>query len=278
MLPTESLTTVRRATRAVYRALLRRAPLAPLALAASFAGASCASLDLNLYSEQEDVQLGAQAFQEVTGSEPVVTSGPQYEQVQRVTERLVTSVRELEPEIASLFEWEVVVIDRPDVVNAFCLPGGKMAVYTGILPVAQSDAGLAVVMGHEIAHATERHGTERLTRNGLMSSAIDILLEHEDEQAIAEVVGNLGVGLPWSRQDELEADIEGLMILANAGYDPHEAPEFWSRMAALSGGGDGSPLSEFLSTHPSNQTRIEQLQAAIPTALPLYEAAASQAP
>ena len=92
------------------------------------------------------------------------------------------------------------------------------------------------------------------------------------------MVGNLGVGLPWGRQDELEADLEGLMILANAGYDPREAPEFWTRMAALSGGGDDSALSEFLSTHPSNQTRIEQLQAAIPAALPLYEAAAGGAP
>jgi len=276
MLLNDSLQTVRCAARAVYRAARRRASLAPLALLVCTAGSSCANF--NLYSEQEDIQLGTQAFQEVTGTEPILTSGPAYDQVQRVTERLVTSVRALKPEIASLFEWEVVVIDRPDIVNAFCLPGGKMAVYTGILPVAESDAGLAVVMGHEIAHATERHGTERLTRNGLMGSAIDVLLENEDHQAVAEVVGNLGVGLPWGRQDELEADIEGLMILANAGYDPREAPEFWSRMAALTGGGDDSALSEFLSTHPSNQTRIEELQAAIPAALPLYEAATGSAP
>ncbi len=275
MLLTNTLEALCCAAHAVYRKLPGRAPLA---LAASMAAASCASLDLNLYSEQDDVQLGAQAFQDVAGSEPLLTSGPEYQQVQRVTERLVASVRELEPELGSLFEWEVVVIDRPDVVNAFCLPGGKMAVYTGILPVAQSDAGLAVVMGHEIAHATERHGTERLTRNGLMGSAIDVLLENEDHQAVAEIVGNLGIGLPWGRTDELEADHEGLMILANAGYDPREAPKFWSRMAALSGGGDGDPISEFLSTHPSNQTRIEQLQAAIPAALPLYEAATGNAP
>jgi predicted Zn-dependent protease len=256
---------------------------AVLVLLAALSGSSCQGLgkqirDLNLYSEAEDVQLGAAAFQDVTGTEPILTSGPEVAQVRRVTDRLVGSARELMPGIADRFEWEVVVIDRPDVVNAFCLPGGKMAVYTGILPVAETDAGLAVVMGHEIAHATERHGTERLTRNGLLGGAIDVLLENEDHQAVAEIVANLGIGLPWGREDELEADLVGLRILANAGYDPREAARFWERMSAATGGGDPSAIEEFLSTHPSNRTRIRQLEEAVPGVLPLYESAAGKQP
>jgi predicted Zn-dependent protease len=244
-------------------------------------GAGLSSCNYNAYSVDQDVQLGLQAFTEVTGSQPLLESGPQFDQVQRVTKRLVASAQEMKPEIAPQFEWQVVVIDDPQTVNAFCLPGGKMAVYTGILPVAQSDAGLAVVMGHEIAHATERHGTKRLTRNGLLGSAITVLLEDENHQAIASVLANLGIGMPWGREDELEADQEGLMILANAGYDPREAPVFWKRMAAGSGGGNeagnailaAGSIEEFLSTHPSNQRRIDRLEAAIPAAMPLYEAA-----
>ena len=259
---------------------------AALALALGL-GMSLSSCNYNAYSVEEDVVLGAQAFTEVTGSEPILKSGPQVDQVQRVTERLVASARELKSDIAPAFAWEVVVIDNPEVVNAFCLPGGKMAVYTGILPVAQSDAGLAVVMGHEIAHATERHGTERLSRNGLLGSAITVLLENEDHQAYAQILANLGVGMPWGRTDELEADKEGLMILANAGYDPREAPKFWERMAGGAGGAGGDTgsallaagsIEEFLSTHPSNQRRIDELKAAIPAAMPLYEAAIAGKP
>lgn len=227
--------------------------------------------NFNMYTVEDDILLGTQAFEEVTKDERILTSGPAFEQVQRVTERLVASVMEYRPEIAPRFEWEVVVIDDPGTINAFCLPGGKMAVYTGILEVAGGDAGLAVVMGHEIAHATEQHGTERLTRQGLTGTAIQILLEDENQQEVASVLANLGLGLPWGREDELEADMVGLMILANAGYDPREAPEFWTRMSQMAGGGDDSPLSEFLSTHPSNAKRISRLKAAIPAALPLYE-------
>lgn len=234
--------------------------------------------NLNLYTPAEDSQLGAAAFQDVIATEPLLSSGPAVDQVERVTERLVASAREMRPGIAEGFGWEVVVIDRPDVVNAFCLPGGKMAVYTGILAVAGSDAGLAVVMGHEIAHATERHGTERLTRNGLIGGALEVLLENEDERAVGELLANLGVGLPWGREDELEADLVGLRILANAGYDPREAARFWERMSLATGGGGSSGLEEFLSTHPSNSTRIQALEAAVPGVLPLYEASLGRQP
>lgn len=258
--------------------------LAALALAVSTLGASCQNL--NTYSLNDDMQLGVQAYEEVLQNEPILTSGPEVDRVRRVTQRLTASANELKPDIAPNFEWEVVVIDNINTVNAFCLPGGKMAVYTGILGVAGSDAGLAVVMGHEIAHATERHGTERLTRNGLLGTAVTVLLEDQDHQQIASIVANLGVGMPWGRSDELEADSEGLMIMANAGYDPREAPKFWERMASASSGGssEGNAIlgaanfEEFLSTHPSNQRRIDELTAAIPAALPLYEAAKAGKP
>jgi len=249
---------------------------APLAVVALLGGTSCQVLgNINLYSLEQDVTLGAEAFQEVTGSEKLVTSGPALEQVKRVTERLVRSAEELHPEVASKFQWEVVLIDNPETVNAFCLPGGKMAVYTGILPVTQSDAGLAVVMGHEITHAIERHGTERLTRNVAIGTAIEVLAQDEDQAAAANIIANLGIGLPWSREDELQADRGGLFILANAGYDPREAPEFWKRMSEMSGGGD-SGIAEYFSTHPSHDRRIEQMNANLPEAMQLYESASGK--
>lgn len=256
---------------AVYKLRAGVGPTLPLILGLGLGTTSCKGL--NTYSIQDDITLGDQAFTEVTKTEKIITAGPQVEQVRRVTERLVASVLELEPEIATQFEWEVVVIDAPDTVNAFCLPGGKMAVYTGILPVTQTDAGLAVVMGHEISHATMRHGTQRLTLNGFTSGLIQAVFQNEDHEAIAGVVANFGIGLPWGRDNELEADREGLFVMANAGYDPREAAFFWQRMSDMTGGGGGSKLQEFMSTHPSNDSRIEQLSELQVEAMPLFEAA-----
>jgi predicted Zn-dependent protease len=255
----------------VYRLRLPIGPALPLTLLLGLSTTSCQGF--NSYTLQDDVALGTQAFDEVTSTEKIVVSGPAVDQVRRVTDRLIASALELDPEVASQFQWDVVVIDSPETVNAWCLPGGKMAVYTGILPVTQSDAGLAVVMGHEITHALKRHGTQRLTRNGLTTSLISAVFEDEDHEQIAQVVANFGIGLPWGRSDELEADREGLFVLANAGYDPREAPIFWQRMSQMTGGGGGSALDEFLSTHPSNEHRIQQLQELLPQALPMYETA-----
>lgn len=227
----------------------------------------------NLYPVETDIELGTQAYSEMIKQEKLITSGPQFEQVQRVTARLIQSANELHPEFAN-FPWEAVLIDQPETVNAWCLPGGKMAVYTGILPVTQDDAGLAVVMGHEITHATERHGTQRMTRSsGIegISQAIAILTDQPSAAQVASIAGELGVGLPWGRGDELEADAGGLLISANAGYDPRLAPVFWQRMAELSGGA-GEGMSEYFSTHPSNTSRIEQLEELMPEAMQLYEA------
>ncbi len=252
----------------LLRSLLRR--LAPLALAC----ASVACQGANMYTVHDDVVMGAQAFDEVKNTESVISSGPAYEQVQRVTTRIVNSALEIDPEISNLFAWEVVLLDD-GAINAFCLPGGKMAVYTGILPVAGSDAGLAVVIGHEIAHATRRHGTQRATHSVLTEIGIEIFTEgadfstDEEERELATILAEVGLGLPFSRDHELEADRVGLIYMAAAGYDPREAVGFWQRMSA---GGAGAP-PEWLSTHPSDTTRIQKIQALMPEVLPIYEAA-----
>jgi len=166
------------------------------------------------------------------------------------------------------YQWAFTTLDENE-VNAWCMPGGKVAVYTGILPVTQSEAGLAVVMGHEIAHAIARHGGERMSQAlvlGLGGLAIDQALKEKSRETRALFAGLYTVGsavaleLPHSRMQESEADKLGLIFMSLAGYDPQEAVPFWERMAAASGG-KGPP--EFLSTHPSNATRIRQLSALI---------------
>ena len=245
--------------------------LAPLALA--FAGVACQGA--NMFTVQDDVVMGAQAYEEIQSTSPVIHSGPAVNQVERVTARLVNSALKTGPEIAHLFEWEVCVIDADDTVNAFCLPGGKMAVYTGILPIAGSDTGLAVVLGHEIAHATRRHGTQRATRGVLTAIGVEIFTEsveistNEEERELATILAKVGLGLPFSREHELEADRLGLVYMAAAGYDPREAVKFWQRMAA--GGGEAPP--EWLSTHPSDATRIQKIEALLPEVIPIYETA-----
>jgi predicted Zn-dependent protease len=238
---------------------------------------SCATLgDINAFSPADDVQFGKQAYAEVLADQKILTGGPQVAQVERVSQRLIAAVKESEPELAKLFEWEVKVIDDPATANAFCLPGGKIAVYTGILPVAQSDAGLAVVLGHEIAHATLRHGTKAMTRQYTAATLIDYALHGPVAQELAGL-GNQLVQLQFSKPAELEADHDGLFFLARAGYDPREAVAFWKRMQAKSGGGETSAFAEFLSTHPSDEHRIAQLEELLPQALEEYQAHAGGA-
>jgi predicted Zn-dependent protease len=259
----------------------RRALAAAAALALALPGAGCKSLSeavsgFNAYPVEQDAQLGAQAYDEMLKGKRVVTSGPQHAMVTRVTERLVDAVMERDPEIAQHFEWEVVLIDE-NVVNAWCLPGGKMAVYTGILPVAQGEEGLAVVMGHEIAHATRRHGTRALTRANLMGAAAQIAggEANVDPQILASVSQVL-VGLPLGREAEREADATGILYTAAAGYDPRAAVPFWERMAA--GKGESSKLEEFLSTHPPDQELIDNLRKLMPKAVAVYEQARAGGP
>lgn len=173
------------------------------------------------------------------------------------------------------YKWEFNLVES-DQVNAWCMPGGKVVVYTGILPVTQNEAGLAVVMGHEIAHAIAEHGNERMSQalvQQLGGVALSVALKNEPETTRGLFLAAYGVGttvgvmLPFSRTQESEADHLGLIFMAMAGYDPHAAPEFWKRMAASKQG--GSP-PEFLSTHPSDQTRINDITAWIPEAMKYY--------
>lgn len=174
------------------------------------------------------------------------------------------------------FKWEFNLIAE-NVVNAWCMPGGKVAFYEGILPICQDEAGIAVVMGHEVAHAIAKHGAERMSQalvQQLGGVALSVALQQQPEQtqalAMAAYTGGstvLGI-LPFSRLHESEADELGIKFMALAGYNPAEAPKLWERMKAQSG---GSAPPEFLSTHPSNDTRIEDLNKLLPAAKKYYE-------
>lgn len=172
------------------------------------------------------------------------------------------------------YEWEFNLIESEQ-VNAWCMPGGKVAFYTGILPVCQGEAGVAVVMGHEIAHAIADHGNERMSQGLLVQMgglALSEALKTKPAQtqnlfmAAFAVGAQYGAMLPFSRQHESEADHMGLIFMAMAGYDPHEAPRLWERMAAQGGAG----VPEFLSTHPSDETRIRDLNSHMEEALQYY--------
>lgn len=217
-------------------------------------------------SREQEAALGYESYRELLSQERVVPSG-----------EIVDVVREIGRRLAAVaedpgFEWEFNVIDS-DQVNAFCLPGGKVAVYTGIVPVARNKNGLAVVMGHEIAHAIARHGAERMAHQKLVqigTLAAGVSLSDMDRQTQQMVMGALGVGaqfgvlLPFSREHESEADYMGLVYAARACFDPQEAPLLWERMTQAS---RGAQPAEFMSTHPSHETRIRQLQQWMPEAM-----------
>lgn len=173
------------------------------------------------------------------------------------------------------YAWEFNLVEN-DLVNAWCMPGGKVVIYSGILPVTKDETGLAVVMGHEIAHAIAEHGGERMSQEMLRQFggfALTMAVQKYPEQtqqywmAAYGLGSEVGVMLPFSRTHETEADHMGLIFMAMAGYDPQEAPEFWKRMSAV--GGASPP--EFLSTHPSDQTRISNLNKWMPEAKGYYE-------
>lgn len=223
---------------------------------------------------RQEEALGLQSYEQVLAESQTVESGPEYELVKRVAQRLAGATGPA----AKTFDWRVSLVRSPQ-VNAFCLPGGKIVVYTGILPVAKSEAGLATVMGHEMAHATLRHGSERLLQQKatqtLMTGAQFSMgdMSYEQRRAVMGAIGagaKYGVLLPFSRDHESEADRIGLLYMARAGYDPRESVEFWKRMSGVSAGGK-SP--EFMSTHPSDATRIAQLEALLPEAVAEYERA-----
>lgn len=223
--------------------------------------------NLNFFSPEEEAQLGAEAYAQAIAEYPVVTGTPAAAMVERVGRRIAAAS-------GIDFDWEFKLLKADDTVNAFCLPGGKVAIYTGILPITQDEDGLAVVMGHEVAHATERHGGKRMTQMTIAQAAmaaVDAGLGFTEMSAEARegVLTAFGVGaqvgliLPYSRDHETEADVVGLRFVIRAGYDPWAAPKLWERMAALGGGG----TPEFLSTHPNPENRAAHLREIIPQLL-----------
>lgn len=228
---------------------------------------------LMLISPEQERQLGLSEFQKLKQSVSICRDAKTNEMVQRVGRRLAA--------VAPLpnAQWEFVVFDDSKTVNAFCLPGGKVGIYTGIIRIAENEAGLATVIGHEVSHAVARHGAERLSQvlvaqfgGEILGQAINTSSEDTRELwlQVYGLFGTVGVLLPYSRLHESEADFLGLLYMARAGYDPRQAVEFWKRMAAYSKKHGGRTL-QFLSTHPLDEARIRQLEAALPKALAEYQ-------
>lgn len=227
----------------------------------------------NIIPEGEELALGLDSYRQILSESELVTSGPQLELVRKIGTRIAAASDRPK------YDWEFNLIKDDKMVNAFCLPGGKVAVYTGILPVANGEIGLATVISHEIAHAIARHGGERMTDQlafQIGGMGLNALLNEKSEAtrnvvlAAYGVGGQIGVMLPFSRSAESEADHIGLVYMAKAGYDPRGAIPFWERMDAKSG---GQAPPEWLSTHPSGGTRIRQLQERMPEALRYYKPA-----
>jgi predicted Zn-dependent protease len=234
-------------------------------------------IDKNI-SPQDEKALGLQAWQELlTTEQPVPPNDPNARAVRDIAQRLIVKIPEVSDALAAehglqaqhiekSFDWEVNLL-QSDQVNAFCLPGGKMAVYTGLIPVAQNDDAMAIVMGHEITHALLRHGAQRMTEQklaqiGQMAGAMSGM-DQQQMQAVMAVYG-YGRALPYARKQETQADEMGLMLAAAACFNPEEAIPLWERMGQA-GGGEAPP--EFASTHPNPGTRIQNLQALMPKAM-----------
>ncbi len=237
---------------------------------------------LLMSSVGQEMQMGAQAYNQVKADPKMRPSQDprEIEPVKRVAARIVEAAKRSKyAQIAQQFQWEVTVIKDDKTANAFALPGGKMAVYTGIFPIAKTEAGLAAVMGHEVVHALARHGAERMSQGQLTNTALQVAgaavgMSSKNPALGQATMAALGVGaqvgvlLPFSRKHESEADYIGILLAADAGYDPQESVHLWERMERLSGGGGPA---EFLSTHPGHETRIEQLKEWMPEAMAIYQ-------
>lgn len=244
---------------------------------------ACASVavtgrkQLSLVSNSEIIPMSSQEYAAVIKKGPLSTNQEQTQMVKKVGVKIQKAVEEymaskgLSSELAG-FEWEFNLIDDPKTVNAWCMPGGKVAFYTGILPICKDETGVAIVMGHEVAHAIANHGRERMSQQMVAQYGLATIGEllgqnpTAGQQLLMQAVGagtNIGI-LKFSRDQESEADHIGLIFMTMAGYDPNQAPIFWERMNSMGG---GSEPMEFLSTHPSHATRIQDLKGWIPEAL-----------
>lgn len=267
---------------------LRQRTMIACLMVAGFGMAGCETnpytgrSQLLMSSVGQEMQMGAQAYNQIkTDPKMKLSQDPrEIEPVKRVAARIVEAAKRSKyAEMAKQFQWEVSVIKDDKTANAFALPGGKMAVYTGIFPMAKTEAGLAAVMGHEVVHALARHGAERMSQGqlaniGLQAAGAAIGLSGGNPMLGQATMAALGVGtqvgvlLPFSRKHESEADYIGILLAADAGYDPRESVALWERMAQSSGGGGPA---EFLSTHPGHETRIDQLKSWMPEAMALYQ-------
>ncbi len=235
---------------------------------------------LSLIPQSEMLSMSYQQYDEFLKSNKLSTDQEKTAMVKRVGGRIQKAVETYfaqnnMSDYLRDFRWEFNLVESEE-VNAWCMPGGKVVVYTGLLPVAQNEAGLAVVMGHEIAHAIAEHGNERMSQQlvaQMGGMALSAALQNKPEKTQALWMTVFGVGaqvgvlLPYSRTQESEADELGLIFMAMAGYDPNEAVNFWQRMSA----GKGASIPEFLSTHPSDQTRINNLKKLVPEAMKYYQ-------
>lgn len=232
---------------------------------------------LNIMSPGQEMQLGLTSFEELKKETPISKDAAANALVQKVGKRIAAIAQ---PDMPNA-QWEFVVFDSKE-ANAFCLPGGKVGVYTGILPITKDEAGMATVLGHEIAHAVARHGGERMSEAMLMQTGGQVLgatLSSADPRAQAAasvaygLTTKLGRELPHSRGQESEADEIGLIYMARAGYDPEAAVGFWQRFATFNQQQGGSGGLAFLRTHPTDERRIEQLRALMPRAKAEYRPA-----
>ncbi len=236
---------------------------------------------VNLMGEGAVMSMAEGQYREVVQSSKMVPSNdPRAQMVKRCGENISRAAGEYlrankQGDRVEGFQWEFVLIDEP-VENAWCMPGGKVAFYTGILPITANENGMAVVMGHEIAHAIARHGNERMSQ-GLalqgISTSFEILTSEKPGLARDIFMQSIGLGgqlgmLKYSRTHESEADKMGLIFMAMAGYDPREAPQFWERMSA---GHEGQAPPEWLSTHPSDASRVKDLNDFMDKALKYYK-------
>lgn len=229
---------------------------------------------LNLIPDAIMLPLGASAYQSTLSSLRVAKKGEKHEMVQDVGDRIARVAG------SSRYDWEYSLIKDADTVNAWALPGGKVAIYSGILPVCENEAGLAFIMGHEVGHVVARHGSERLSQQlAVLGGLVGLYAYLERKQDLSEqqqavILAAVGLGaevglvLPYSRKHEREADIMGMMYMAGAGYPPKQAVAIWNRMEQA---GSGATLPAFLSTHPSYDNRQDNLREWLPKAKRRYQ-------
>jgi predicted Zn-dependent protease len=236
---------------------------------------------LNIIPSSQMMSMSYQQYDEFLKSNKLSTNAQQTQMIKTVGAKIKTAVetyfrqQNMSSELDG-YSWEFNLIESPE-ANAWCMPGGKVVFYTGILPITEDAAGVAVVMGHEIAHAIAEHGNERMSQSlvtELGGTALAVALQEkpaETQQLWMTAYGigsQVGVMLPFSRLHESEADRLGLIFMAMAGYDPNEAVSFWQRMANMK---NGQSPPEFLSTHPSDATRIRQIKEWLPEAMSYYK-------